>query len=133
MNKVLISIKPEFTNLIETKEKNYEFRNYLISNLDEMIIYESISSKIKYIMKVGKPICYPDKILENGIGNKEFNEGKKYKYAYPIISLKKLDIPISLTEMKSKYNASVPQKYVYMNKYPLLESALENKKYKIIY
>lgn len=133
MNKVLISIRPEYTKLIESKEKNYEFRNYLISNINEMIIYESETSKIKYIMEVGVPICYPNKILEDGIGNKEFNEGKKYKYAYPIIGLKKLEAPISLTEMKSKYNAFAPQKYVYMNKYPLLEKDLMNKEVEKLY
>lgn len=125
-NNILISIKPEYTNLIELKEKTFEFRNYLIPNIKYMTIYESNTSCIKYIMEVSKPICYPNKIDEDGIGNKEFNLGS-YKYAYPIVHLKKLEKPITLTEMRNKYNAFTPQKYVYMDKYPLLNKEINNR------
>lgn len=123
---VYISIKPEYTKLIEEKEKNYEFRKYFIKDLKTMIVYESETSCLKYIMEVDSPIQYPNKIEENGIGNDLFNQGNKYRYAYPIKHLYKLNKPITLTELKSKYGFTAPQKYTFSNKYPKLEKRLKN-------
>lgn len=126
MKEIYISIKPEYTKLIESKEKNYEFRRYLIKDLRKMYIYESETSCLKYIMEVDEPVLYPNEIDENGIGNKEFNQGNVYCCAYPIKHLYKLSKPISLTELKSKYGFSAPQKFTYANKYPELLKRLKD-------
>lgn len=133
MNSVLISIKPEYTKLIEEQEKNYEFRNYLIKDLKYMVVYESETSALKYVMEVDTPIQYPSKIEENKAGNVDFNNGLIYNCAYPIKHLYKLEKPISLTELKSKYNVFAPQKYVYLNKYIELEKRLKQEKYIKVY
>ncbi|MBR1717780.1 MAG: hypothetical protein IJ715_00755 [Bacilli bacterium] len=108
---VLISIKPEHTNKIENQLKNYEFRSYLIKDINKMYVYESNTSCLKYIMVIDNVVKYPDKIDENGIGNREFNNHMKYEYAYHIKHLYKLNKPITLTELKSRYIFYAPQKY----------------------
>lgn len=125
MNEVYISIKPEYTKLIESKEKNHEFRKYLIKDLKTMIVYESETSCLKYIMEVDDPITFPNKIDEEHYGNDLFNKGNWYNYAYPIKHLYKLNKPITLTELKSKYGFTAPQKYTSLNKYPKLEKRLK--------
>jgi predicted transcriptional regulator len=122
---VYISIKPEYTKLIETKEKNYEFRKYLIKEVKVMYVYESVTSCLKYIMEVDIPVSFPNKIEENGIGNIEFNQGDDYQYAYPIKHLYKLNKPITLTELRSKYHFEAPQKYTYASKYPELYKRIQ--------
>lgn len=125
MNSVFISIKPEYTKLIENQEKNYEFRNYLIKDIKYMYVYESISSTLKYIIEIGDIIEFPNQIDEEHSGNVDFNKGNFYKYAYSIKHLYKLKRPIGLMELKSKYGFTAPQKYTYINKYPKLEKELE--------
>lgn len=133
MNEVYISIKSDYTKLIESREKNYEFRTYLMKNIKTMYVYESGTSQMKYIMDVGEPISSINKIEENGIGNKEFNDSETLKYAYPIIHLKKLTKPITLTELKSKYKFLAPQKFIYVEKYPKLKEIIDKSEYKIIF
>ena len=108
---VLISIRPEHTRKIENQSKNYEFRSYLIKDVKTMYVYESNTSCLKYIMVIDNVVKYPDKIDEHGIGNKEFNEHLKYDYAYHIKHLYKLNKPITLTELKSRFKFYAPQKY----------------------
>ena len=117
---VLISIKPEHTKNIEEQLKNYEFRSYLIKDIKTMYVYESNTSCLKYIMVIDNVIHYPDKIDENGIGNREFNNHMKYEYAYHIKHLYKLNKPITLTELKSRYKFYAPQKYTLASSHPEL-------------
>lgn len=125
MNEVYISIKPEYTRLIEAKEKNYEFRKYLIKDLKTMYVYESETSCLKYVMEVDEPVIAPNQIAEEHDSNILFNKGNWYNYAYPIKHLYKLNKPITLTELKSKYGFTAPQKYTFSNKYPKLEKRLK--------
>ena len=126
MKEVYISIKPKFTHLIETKQKNYEFRKYFIKDLKTMFVYESENSCLKYIMEVGTPVMSPTQIEENGYGNDVFNRTDEKKYAYPILHLKRLKKPISLTELSSKYGFTAPQKYNMLDTYPKIKKDLEN-------
>lgn len=126
---IYISIKPEHTNRIEKLIKNYEFRKYIPKNkIDYLIVYETVPTcAIKYIIELGKIVEYPDKIDEEGYGNKDFNEGlKKSKYAYQIKHLEKLKNPISLVYLKQKYNFTPPQSYAYFEKYPELTEFIFN-------
>lgn len=84
---IYISIKPKFTKMIETGEKNYEFRKYISKQeIDTLFVYESSPTcKLKYILELGNIIEYPNKIEKEGYGNEDFNNGlKKAKYAYEI-------------------------------------------------
>ena len=117
---VLISIKPEHTKNIEEQLKNYEFRSYLIKDIKTMYVYESNTSCLKYIMVIDNVVHYPEKIDENGIGNREFNNHMKYEYAYHIAHLYKLNKPITLTELKSRFKFYAPQKYTLATSHPEL-------------
>ena len=125
---IYISIKPQFTKLIESGEKNYEFRKYIPKNeINTLYVYESApTSSLKYIIKLGKIIEFPNKIDSNGYGNKDFNNGlKKSKYAYEIKKVYKLKTPIPLMDLKYKYNFNPPQAYSYDTKYPDLTNLLK--------
>ena len=103
---IFISIKPKYLRRIESGEKNYEFRNYYPrQKIDVLYVYETVPTcELKYIIELGEIIEFPNKILKNGYGNKEFNEGKMSKYAYEIKSVYILKNPISLTELRKLYN-----------------------------
>ena len=124
MNKgIFISIKPEFTKLIEIGEKNYEFRKYIPKEkFDILYVYETAPTcSLKYILTIDEIIEYPIKIPENGYGNEDFNNGlKKSKFAYHILKVEKLDNPISLKKLKSKFGFTAPQSYAYDTRYPKL-------------
>lgn len=57
------------------------------------------------------PAKTPGQIKDQlGVGNKDFNEGKKQsKFGYPIKELYRFQNPITLEEMRSKFRISVPQ------------------------
>ncbi len=126
---IFISIKPNFTKLIETGEKNYEFRKYIPRrNINKLYVYEpSPTCCLKYILFIDRIIEYPTIIEEPGVGNIEFNNGlKKSKYAYHIKNVYKLTNPISLVDLKEKYNFTAPQSYAYDTKYPDLINYINN-------
>ncbi len=125
---IYIGIKPQYTKRIVTSEKNYEFRNYYPKQeIDTLYVYESSpTSSLKYIIKLGDIIEYPNKIKEDGYGNVEFNNGLyNYKYAYQIKEVFLLEKPITLKELREKYNFTAPQGYAYDNKYPELTKLLQ--------
>ena len=129
---IYISINPEHTNRIEKLIKNYEFRKYIPKKeIDYLIVYETVPTcAIKYIIELGNIVEYPNKIKEDGYGNKEFNEGlKKSKFAYQIKHLEKLKNPITLEILKEKYKFTPPQSYAYFERYPeLTEFVFTSKK-----
>ena len=118
-NGIFISIRGEHTDRIERLIKNYEFRNYIPKrSIDYLIVYETLpSSCIKYVIRIGNIIKYPNKIDEDGYGNREFNKGLKTKYAYQIKHLYKLKEFINLDILKNKYKFTPPQGYAYFDKY----------------
>lgn len=126
-NSVFVSIRPEYTSLIRSGEKDHEFRNYNFGRkVCYFFVYESFSACIKYILEVETPIEYPNQIESEKIGNKDFNNGSMdYKYAFPIKHVYELEQPLSLMGLKSKYHFSPPQKYTYSDKYPELTRYLE--------
>ena len=120
---IFISIKPIHLRRIESWEKNYEFRNYIPKDeIDKLYVYETTPTcSLKYILTIDKIIEYPDKIKEDGYGNKDFNKGlKKSKYAYHIQKVEVLDKPIPLKELREKYSFTAPQGYAYDTRYPEL-------------
>ncbi len=126
---IFISIKPEFTKRIELGEKNYEFRKYIPKEkIDKLYVYETVPTcSLKYILTIDKIIEYPNKIIEVGYGNDDFNNGlKKSKYAYHISKVEKLDKSINLKELKNDYSFAPPQSYAYDSRYPKLTNYIEN-------
>jgi predicted transcriptional regulator len=126
---IFISIKPEFTKRIELGEKNYEFRKYIPKEkIDKLYVYETVPTcSLKYILTIDKIIEYPNKIIEVGYGNDDFNNGlKKSKYAYHISKVEKLDKSINLKELKNDYSFVPPQSYAYDSRYPELTNYIEN-------
>lgn len=125
---IFISIKPKYLRRIENGEKNYEFRNYYPrQKIDVLYVYETMPTcELKYIIELGEIIEFPNKILKNGYGNKEFNEGKMSKYAYEIKSVYILKNTISLTELRKLYNFVAPQSYAYDITYKKLTSKINN-------
>lgn len=117
---IYISIKPKFTKKIENGQKNYEFRKYIPKQeICTLYVYETVpTSKLKYIIELGKIIEYPNKILKSGYGNEEFNKGlKNAKYAYEIKHVDLLEKPIDLKILKEKYGFVPPQSYAYEDRY----------------
>ena len=103
MKAIYISIKPIHLNKIIRGEKTYEFRNYVPKKgVDTLFVYESFPTcELRYVIKIGEIIKYPNKIVKKGVGNDEFNRGdKKSKYAYEIKEVYKLDKFIPLKFLK---------------------------------
>lgn len=133
-NAIYISVKPKFTKLIESGEKNYEFRKYMPKEeVKTLFIYESLPlSRLTYIIELGDIIHYPNKIDINGYGNIEFNEGLKVsKYAYFLKKVYKLEEPILLKDLK-KYGFNAPQAYSYDYRYPELTEYIKSQQIKLI-
>lgn len=131
MKGIYLSIKPKFTKKIETGEKNYEFRKYYPKQkIDIMYVYETAPTcALKYIIELGDIIEYPNKILKDGFGNLDFNNGvKKSKYAYEIKHVDVLQEQISLSELRNLYNFVPPQAYAYDEKYAKLTEKLNTSK-----
>lgn len=113
---IFLSIKPQFVSLISTGKKNHEFRKYIPHNLVKHIIVYTCCpvGEIRYILTIENIIKYPDKIDEQGVGNKDFNEGKKKSiYAYRIKNVYQLDEGISLSFLKNHFLFSPPQRFLY--------------------
>lgn len=129
MKAIYISIKPVHLNRIISGEKTYEFRNYIPKDgVDTLFVYESSPvCELRYVIKVGKIIEYPNKILKKGIGNEDFNKGEKNsKYAYEIKDVYRLEKFISLKKLREKYDFNPPQAYSYSKKYPKLTNYIMN-------
>ena len=118
-NIVFMSIKEQHIKRILNKSKNHEFRTRIPSRVvNYIIVYVPTPIKeLKYILKVKKPIKAPNKIKIEGIGNREFNEVKKGKYAYPIENVYVLNKSLKLEELRDKFNFTAPQSFAYGDRY----------------
>jgi len=122
--RVLLSVKPEFADLIFSKTKKYEYRRVIFKNEDikEVVVY--VSSPVKMIIgeiKIDKIICdKPDAIWKrtqkySGV-NKKFFFSYFYKrqigYAIKIKSAYLYEEPID--PYKSIKNFRPPQSFAYL-------------------
>jgi len=108
---------------IVTGEKTYEFRKYCLEQSVKRIWFYSTApqSSIDYICEVlpAKTRNPGDPPLEEvGIGNREFNTRHKdwegYDFAYKILSVYKIENPITLNDLKNNHGmASAPRGLVY--------------------
>ena len=67
-------------------------------------------------------VCDP-----NGIGNDDFDNGKKDStFGYPVLGLYKLKTPLEKEAMKAVYGVTPPQGYMYAPKKLVDENPLED-------
>jgi hypothetical protein len=117
---ILMSIRPIHMERISTRKKTHEFRAYLLpAGVKRIWFYTSAPvQKLRYVADIsqGKK---PGEIAasDTGIGNQEFNDGKKKKgmYAYEILNLwevRKESMGIALKKLKEEgWLKGPPQKY----------------------
>lgn len=133
---ILISLKPNFLDLIITHKKTYEFRKFCVAEpvRNFWVYVTKPTAKLAYRFAIGPCSKYPLKIPENGIGNKEFNNGlKQSKYAYPIIHVDKMNNGISLYQLKREYNFFPPQNFIYLDNFPKLMNKLKSNDFERIF
>lgn len=131
MNKAIyVSINANAVEKIVNKRKNYEFRNYIPKReFDTLYVYTtSPKSELKYLLKIGQIVKYPEQIMVQGDGNLEFNNGQKHTFAYRIDGIYELESGISLKELKEEYGFVPPQAFAYSDRYPCLTKNLEQTK-----
>lgn len=127
--KIIVSIKPKYMDLIIKKEKVNEFRNFRTKRgvISWMYVYVTAPiSSLKYVLKIKEPTYFPNKVAEKGYGDSDFNLGKsKYKLAYPIVEVLELKDPLNMKKLNETFNFKGPQAYAYLSTYSLLKEYLE--------
>ncbi len=118
-NGIYVSIKQEPISKIVNGIKNHEFRNYIPKKSFKFLyVYVTApQSQLKYVIEIGNIVKYPEQLEFDGDGNLDFNQGNKSKYAYPIIKVCELTNPISLEELKKKFDFVPPQAFSYAETY----------------
>ncbi|KAI0405091.1 hypothetical protein F4802DRAFT_564264 [Xylaria palmicola] len=115
---IMVSLHPEHIARIVDRTKNHEFRVWKIpSEVSRIWVYITRpASQLKYMCLFSEPKSPGEIQDETGIGNIDFNQGKKTaKYAYEILQVYELNNPVPLDEMKRKgWVAGAPQKYTYI-------------------
>jgi len=121
---IIVSFDEEYLAPVISQKKTYEFRSWRAdSEVKRMWIYVNRPiQSLMYILEIDSPIEYPNQIPNDNAYNKMFNQGKKvkWKFAYLIKHLYKLNEPIGMRELKTKYGIHPPQKLTYVSKYPQL-------------
>ncbi|PWI74197.1 PUA-like domain protein [Purpureocillium lilacinum] len=127
---VLLAIQPAHLNNILTRQKNHDYRKYrLRDGVERLWLYETRgttqesegAAAITHIATIPfdvrhTPGTVPEELF--GIGNAEFNAGKKQsKYGYPIMELYRLVKPIPLAEMRTVWGmGGAPMGWCYVKK-----------------
>lgn len=122
-NKILISIKPEYTEKIISGVKKYEYRRHVAKkDISSIIIYET--APIKRVVaeaEIEAILSYtPDELWkltkeESGINKKFFDEyfkGKRIAHAYRIGKVKVFEKPKLLENYGVRY---APQSFIYIS------------------
>ncbi|THH32897.1 hypothetical protein EUX98_g1266 [Antrodiella citrinella] len=102
----VMTIKPQFAEMIANREKNYEYRKYeLRETVERLWLYETApTSCITYVMETTRPKRPGEVNDPSGVGNDDFDAGlKQSKFGYPVLGLYKLPTPISSTQLKATY------------------------------
>jgi predicted transcriptional regulator len=114
---IIISIYGEHVKKMVDRAKNHEFRGWKIpESVHRVWIYiTKPSSELRYMCIFG-PHKTAGEIDEDGIGNADFNQGKKLssKYAYEVLQMYELNNPVPLDLMRKKGWPTAPQKFAYV-------------------
>jgi len=112
----ILTIKPHFAELIAKREKNHEYRKYeLRDTVERLWLYQTAPvSAITHVIRTDRP-KRPGEVQDpSGIGNNDFDNGlKQSKFGFPVLGLYELKAPLKTAEMKSQYDISPPQGYLY--------------------
>ena len=112
---IILTIKPQFAEMIRSQEKNHEYRKYRVrSTVTQFWLYETDPvNAIRYVT-VGSPKT-PGQVNDpSGLGNDDFDKGlKKSKFGYPILTMDRLNKPISQKDMKRLISQPPPLRYEY--------------------
>jgi hypothetical protein len=108
---VVLYIEPRFIPLIISRQKNYEYRKYLLnSSIKRLWLLENPPvSAITTVLYIG-PARLPGEVKDpSGVGNNDFDQGlKTSKYGYPILGVKTLPIPVTTEYAKTVFNYEFP-------------------------
>ena len=121
--KVLLSIKPEYANAIFAGTKKYEFRRSIFKkpNIKTIVVYSSSpvqkvigEFEIETILRKDIDQLWSLTEQESGINKDfffEYYKGKEIGFAIKIKKTKKYDKPL---DIKSDFNKTPPQSFVYI-------------------
>jgi predicted transcriptional regulator len=125
-NSILMSIKPEFVELIFSGEKTVELRRVVPKEIplqSHLIIYSSSPDKcivgrarIKKVHKLPINKLWKELGAETGITYGYFKKyflGKEYGYGLAIDKVERFSRAISLEELKKALNFTPPQSFMY--------------------
>ncbi|KAK8037923.1 hypothetical protein PG994_014690 [Apiospora phragmitis] len=114
---ILVSIYGEHVKRMVERTKTHEFRSWKMpESVHRVWVYiTKPASELRYMFLMGPPKTRGE-IDDNGIGNAEFNAGKKKAatYAYEVLQIYELNNPVSLETMKQYGWPTAPQKYAYV-------------------
>jgi predicted transcriptional regulator len=120
---ILISLKPQFYQLIMAGKKRHEFRKRFPNKKISAFIYVTQPiGAVKALLEFDKPIREPkDLVGHEGIGVQEFINGQKPgRVALPIKKIHPLKKAVDLSTLKNEFNAFAPQSYIYLHNNPKL-------------
>ena len=110
---IIVSFDEEYLAPVISQKKTYEFRSWRADPaVKRMWIYVNKPvQSLMYIFEVDPPVEYPNQIPNDNIYNELFNQGKqiKWKFAYRVKHLYRLNEPINREELKAKYKVHPPQ------------------------
>ncbi|HEU5140066.1 MAG TPA: hypothetical protein VFT51_08835 [Bacillales bacterium] len=133
---LLLSLQPEPYNQIRQGVKKYEYRRKFINEPSLAFVY--VSSPIKAVsalVEFGRPVIdSPEYIAEiaekektgSFEGTMRYLEGLEKGYAIPILSFKEIQ-PVSLDDLRDKFQFTAPQSYFYLYRKPELFTFLKLK------
>lgn len=120
----ILPMTDDYMQQIVRGEKNYEFRRYRISPSVERIWFYLTApfSHVAYICEIDPATTRTEddeKLVEDGLGNKEFNDRHPdwngYDFAYRIRSVFRIRDPISLSQLKISYGCKgAPRGLLYL-------------------
>lgn len=120
----ILAMQEPYMQQIVTGEKTYEFRKYCLKHSIRRIWFYRTApfSSIEYICEIlpARTRNVGDPALDEvRLGNKEFNTRHKdwegYDFAYKILSVHKLDKPVTLDHLKTIHGiGSAPRGLVYV-------------------
>ncbi|KAK8034620.1 hypothetical protein PG993_009615 [Apiospora rasikravindrae] len=114
---IIVSIYGEHVKRMVERTKTHEFRSWKMpESVHRVWVYiTKPASELRYMFLMGPPKTRGE-IDDDGIGNAEFNAGKKKAatYAYEVLQIYELNNPVSLETMKQYGWPTAPQKYAYV-------------------
>jgi len=129
MAAIVLSIRPQYTDLILSGEKTVELRRVIPRNLEpgsEIIIYST--SPVKHIVAIAKVERVEHRDLDHlwsAIGGftgitidffYEYFSGKSKGFAVVLNDVKQLNSPISLSDLRRDFGFTPPQSFSYVNR-----------------